>query len=104
MRNKEDTLNAGELLGLIGGALTTLGFIPQVVRVLRLRSAREISLPFTWSFLIGIACWFAYGIYVALVPVIMWNGISLVLAGLLLYAKLRYGAPKSATVQKKDAE
>ncbi len=45
------TLNYGEFLGFLGGACTTLGFIPQVVRVLRLKSAREISLPFTLSFI-----------------------------------------------------
>ncbi len=85
------SLNPGEVLGFVGGALTTFGFVPQVLRVLKLKSAREISLPFTWSFVFGISCWLAYGIYFGLPPVIIWNSITLVLAAVLLYAKLRYG-------------
>ncbi len=82
----------GELLGFFGGAFTTLGFIPQVVRVFRLKSAREISWPFVCTFLIGIGCWLAYGIYFRLSPVIIWNSITFILAIMLLLAKWRYGA------------
>jgi len=80
-----------ELLGLLAGALMTLGLIPQIARVFRLRSAREISLPFTLLSLGGIALWLLYGIFLGLLPVIFWNAVSLVLIALLLYAKLRYG-------------
>lgn len=80
-----------ELLGFIGGALTTVGFIPQVWRLFRLRSAHEISLPFTVFFLLGIAFWMSYGISLGLLSVIIWNAITLVSACAMLYAKLRYG-------------
>lgn len=80
-----------ELLGFIGGALTTVGFIPQVWRLFRLRSAHEISLPFTLFFIAGIAFWLSYGISLRLLSVIIWNGTTLTLGGAMLYAKLRYG-------------
>jgi MtN3 and saliva related transmembrane protein len=80
-----------ELLGFIGGALTTLGFIPQVWRLFRLRSAHEISLPFTIFFLAGIALWLSYGISLGLPSVIIWNATTLGLGWAMLYAKLRYG-------------
>jgi MtN3 and saliva related transmembrane protein len=80
-----------ELLGFIGGALTTVGFIPQVWRLFRLRSAREISLPFTILFLLGIAFWLSYGISLGLPSVIIWNATTFVLGCAMLYAKLRYG-------------
>jgi MtN3 and saliva related transmembrane protein len=80
-----------ELLGFIGGALTTMGFIPQVWRLFRLRSAHEISLPFTVFFLLGIAFWLSYGISLGLLSVIIWNAITFVLGFAMLYAKLRYG-------------
>jgi len=80
-----------ELLGLLGGALITLGFIPQILRVFRLRSAREISLPFTLLFLAGVIFWLLYGVSLRLLPVIFWNAVSFFLVSLLLYAKLRYG-------------
>ncbi len=84
-------MSIGEILGLVAGALTTGGFIPQVVRVYKLKSAREISLPFALWFNVGIVLWIVYGVYLALPAVILWNAITLVLGSLLLYAKLKYG-------------
>jgi MtN3 and saliva related transmembrane protein len=80
-----------ELLGFIGGALTTVGFIPQVWRLFRLRSAHEISLPFTVFFVAGIGFWLSYGILMGLLSVIIWNAITFALGWAMLYAKLRYG-------------
>jgi len=84
-------LEWNELLGFIGGALTTVGFIPQVWRLFRLRSAREISLPFTIFFILGIGFWLSYGISKGLPSLIIWNAITFALGWAMLYAKLRYG-------------
>ena len=80
-----------EILGFIGGAFITVGFIPQVWQLLKLKSAHEISLPFVLFFLLGAICWLAYGLSLNLMPVILWNSISLVLTCVMLYAKLKYG-------------
>jgi MtN3 and saliva related transmembrane protein len=80
-----------ELFGLFAGLLVSLGFVPQVIRVWRLRSAREISLPFNLLFLAGTTLWLVYGLLMGLTPVILWNGTNDVLLLLLLGAKLRYG-------------
>jgi MtN3 and saliva related transmembrane protein len=78
-------------LGFLAGALTTLSLIPQVVHVLRRRSAHDISLLFTLLFLVGVVVWLIYGIMDKLSPVILWNAVATVLAGLLLWAKLKHG-------------
>jgi MtN3 and saliva related transmembrane protein len=80
-----------ELLGLGGGALTTIGFIPQLWRLFKLKSAHEISLTFTLSFILGVTLWLLYGISLRLASVILWNVIALVLGCVMLYAKLKYG-------------
>ena len=82
---------SAEWLGLIAGAITTISFLPQVIRIFKLKSAHEISLTFTILFLIGISCWLAYGFYLRLTPIILWNAISGILALTLIYAKLKYG-------------
>jgi len=84
-------LPLAEYLGLAAGALVTCSLIPQLVRVFKLRSAREISLLFTTLLLLGIITWTVYGILLELVPVILWNVIAAVLVAVLLYAKLKYG-------------
>ena len=80
-----------ESLGLVAGALVTCSMIPQLIRVYKLRSAREISMLFTTLLPIGMICWLAYSVYLELIPVILWNAIGAVLVSLLIYLKLKYG-------------
>jgi len=80
-----------ESLGFVAGAFVTCSLIPQLIRVFRLRSAREISILFTTLLLLGLIIWLAYGISLKLTPVILWNAVGMVLVAILLYAKLKYG-------------
>jgi len=84
-------LGSGEVIGLIAGAITTGSFVPQVVRVFKLKSAHEISLFFTILFLVGDMLWLSYGIFLVSFPIIFWNAIGGVLAACLLVGKLRFG-------------
>jgi MtN3 and saliva related transmembrane protein len=80
-----------EWIGLVAGALTSFGLLPQVIRVFKLKSAREISFLWNASFLIGVCCWLAYGIYLRSVPLILWNAITAIFGLTLIYAKIKYG-------------
>jgi len=60
-----------ELVGFIGGFLTTMGMVPQVWRLFKLKSAHEISLTFSLFFIIGIVFWLVYGILNGLMSVII---------------------------------
>ncbi|NLL90527.1 MAG: hypothetical protein GX226_05450 [Dehalococcoidales bacterium] len=79
-----------EILGLVGGFFTTTSLIPQVWRLYRLKSAREISLTFNIFFALGVGFWLAYGILLSLPAVIIWNSITIVLVGSMLFAKIKY--------------
>ena len=84
-------MNSVEIIGLVAGAITTTSFMPQVIRVFKLKSAHEISLLFNVLLLIGTSTWLGYGIYLGLLPLILWNAIGVILIGTLLLAKLKYG-------------
>ncbi|MET0135101.1 MAG: SemiSWEET transporter [Kibdelosporangium sp.] len=77
------------VLGLFAGALTTLSFLPQVVRTMRTRSAGDLS--WTWLLMMaaGIAAWCVYGVLGADFPVIVANGITLLLVGALAVIKAK---------------
>ena len=79
-----------ETLGFIAGACTTAAFLPQVIQVWRTRSAADISLWMYCVFLFGVALWLAYGIFMAALPLILTNSITLLLAGAVLAMKLRF--------------
>ncbi len=79
------------MLGFIAGALITIAFVPQVWRLYSLKSAREISLPFSLMFFLGGVFWLSYGIVKDLFPVILWNSMAVTLVALMIYAKFKYG-------------
>jgi MtN3 and saliva related transmembrane protein len=79
-----------EVLGFIAAFCTTAAFVPQLVRVLRLRSARDVSLPTFLMFSVGVFLWLLYGLYIGSEPVIVSNGVTLMLSVSILVLKLRY--------------
>ncbi len=89
-------MSASEYLGIIAGLLSTFALVPQIIRVYKLKSAREISLIFNTSMLLGIILWLIYGIILSLLPIIIWNCIGIVLNCWLLFAKFKYGRVKTA--------
>lgn len=76
--------------GYIAGALTTVSFIPQVIKAWRTRSTESISLSMFVIFTVGIFLWLVYGIAIRSFPVIASNAVTLVLSGMILGMKLRY--------------
>jgi MtN3 and saliva related transmembrane protein len=79
------------LIGLAAGFCTTLAFVPQVVKTWKTRSTRDISLGMFLVLVLGIILWLTYGAMLGDLPLIAANGVTLVLAGLILAFKLRYG-------------
>ncbi|MEO8137946.1 MAG: SemiSWEET transporter, partial [Betaproteobacteria bacterium] len=65
--------------------------IPQVWRIVQTRSARDISWGMFTVFAAGTALWLAWGISQGALPVIVANAVTLVLAGVILVLKWRYG-------------
>jgi len=80
-----------EVLGLTAGFLVSLGLVPQILRIWRLKDAKEISLPFNLLSLGGTALWLTYGLVQGLLSVIIWNGVNCILYLIFLSVKLRYG-------------
>ena len=79
------------ILGLGAGFLTTAAFVPQVVKIWKEKSARDISLHTYATFTLGVGLWLAYGILKQEPPIIIWNAVTLVLAGAILAMKVRFG-------------
>ena len=80
-----------EIFGFIGGTLISIAMIPQVVRLFKLKSAREISLLFTSLLVIGGIFWLIYGLVLARPSIIYTNVIAVSLSGLMVFAKLKWG-------------
>ncbi len=78
-------------IGSIAATLTTVSFIPQVLKVWRTRHTHDISLGMYTFFTCGVAFWLVYGLMLGSWPIIIANIITLLLAGAVLIMKLRFG-------------
>jgi MtN3 and saliva related transmembrane protein len=78
------------LIGYAAAFSTTISFVPQLLRVLRLKSAREISLGMFMFFSWGVFLWLVYGLIIHSWPVTIANAVTLVLSIAILLLKLKY--------------
>lgn len=80
-----------EWTGSLAATLTTVSFIPQVWQVWRTRHTKDISLGMYAIFTTGVALWAIYGFLIGSWPVMIANGLTLLLAGAVLLMKIRFG-------------
>ena len=78
------------LVGSIAACCTTGAFVPQVVRVWRLKHAQEISSTTFTVFAVGTFTWLLYGLQIGSIPVIAANAITFALALSILALKLSF--------------
>ncbi len=78
-------------IGLVAGTLTSIAAVPQVIKTLKTRHARDISIwqPLLLSF--GVALWMIYGILINDLPLIVANITPLVCNVILTGMKIHYG-------------
>lgn len=81
---------ATEYLGYAAGLLTTFAFLPQALRMIRTRQARDISMTWAASMTAGVFLWLCYGILKFSLPLISSNAITLFLLVVILYVKVRH--------------
>jgi MtN3 and saliva related transmembrane protein len=78
------------MLGFLAGFLTTISFLPQVVKTWKSRSASDLSLGMFSVFSVGVICWLVYGLLLEEMPMIFWNSVTLVLVMIILIMKLKF--------------
>lgn len=79
------------IIGLVAAACTTVSFLPQAIRIIKIRETRDISLLTYILLEAGILLWFIYGILIANLPVTLANGITLVFTTIILALKIKFG-------------
>jgi MtN3 and saliva related transmembrane protein len=81
-----------DIVGTAAAVLTTSAFVPQVLHTLRTRDVSGISLSMYSAFTLGVALWLVYGFIVGSWPIIIANAITVSLASIVLFLKLKHGA------------
>ncbi len=82
-----------ESVGFLAAVLTTIAFVPQVVRTWQM-GGRELSWLMLALFGTGVSLWLAYGILRSSWPLILGNGLTLVQVAAMATVKMTRRAPK----------
>ena len=83
-------MNFIEILGFAAATLTTLAFLPQLIKTWQSKSAKDVSLEMLITFCIGVFLWLVYGIYIQSSPVIVANLLTLIFNLIILSLKIKY--------------
>jgi MtN3 and saliva related transmembrane protein len=82
-------MNWISLSGLAAAFFTTSSFFPQAIKTIKSRDTSSISMSMYILFTFGTFLWFVYGILSHSLPVYLANGITLILASIILFYKIR---------------
>ncbi len=86
-------------VGTLAGLCSMSSFVPQVLKILREKRAEGVSLHTYVVTVTGFVLWVVYGALLGSWPVAASNAVNVVLAGLILFLRRRYGedaGPQSA--------
>ncbi|MBA3986386.1 MAG: SemiSWEET transporter [Flavobacteriales bacterium] len=83
----EDWIN---IIGILAGICTTLAVVPQIRKSWKTKDVKDVSPGMFAILLTGISLWCVYGILREDLPLILANGTSLTLNGIMVYLMVRY--------------
>ena len=83
-------MQAIEILGLVAGTITSITFLPQVIKIWQTKSAKDLSIMMLLLLMLGVVLWLIYGLVVMSAAIIYTNGMVLAMSLIMLYFKLRY--------------
>ena len=79
-----------EFFGYSAALLTTLAFLPQLIKTLQTKKAEDVSLITLIMFLTGVLSWIIYGYKISSTPILIANIITFILNLLILIFKITF--------------
>jgi MtN3 and saliva related transmembrane protein len=79
------------IIGIVAAACTTTSFVPQVIKTIKTKDTKGISLLMYSIFSFGVLCWLVYGLINRDIPVIIANAATILLASFVLVLKIKNG-------------
>lgn len=79
-----------EILGLVAGTITSVTFVPQVIRIWQTKSAKDLSIMMLLLLMLGVVLWLIYGLVVMSASIIYTNSMVLLMSLVMMYFKLKF--------------
>jgi MtN3 and saliva related transmembrane protein len=78
------------VIGLVAAAFTTISLLPQLLKVYKTKSTKDISTGMFLLYCGGVLLWFVYGVFMQNTPIILANSLAFVQAAVILMFKAKY--------------
>lgn len=79
------------LIGTFAATLTMFSFVPQIIKVLKNKSAKDVSLMMILQLSLGVSLWMVYGYHLKDPIIITANSVTLASLVILLFLYFNYG-------------
>lgn len=79
------------IVGIIAGSLTTIAFLPQLIRAIKTKHTKDLSLGTFSLFGAGVFLWLIYGIMLSEMPIILANAVTLIFVLFIAFLKIKHG-------------
>ena len=79
-----------EILGFLAAILTTIAFLPQVIKIYKSKDTKSISLTMYIVLSLGLLFWLLYGVHLKSLPMVIANSVSLILTIYILFMKIKH--------------
>jgi MtN3 and saliva related transmembrane protein len=83
-------MDAITIIGLIAALFTTVSLLPQLIKVYKTKSTKDISTGMFTLFGTGVLLWFVYGVFINDIPIIVANSLAFIQAAMILFFKAKY--------------
>jgi MtN3 and saliva related transmembrane protein len=83
-------MNFTILLGLAAATFTTSAFLPQMIKIWKSKSAKDVSFIMLLTYCFGTFLWLIYGIYLQALPIILANLLTLIFNLIIVRLKAKY--------------
>tara|TARA_Y100001978_G_C23657449_1_gene416800 strand:- start:369 stop:635 length:267 start_codon:yes stop_codon:yes gene_type:complete len=77
-----------EFFGYFAAILTTLAFLPQLIKTFKTKKAEDVSLITLLMFLTGVFSWIIYGYKISSTPILAANTVTFILNFFILILKI----------------
>jgi MtN3 and saliva related transmembrane protein len=79
-----------QTIGIIAGIFTACSLLPQLIKILKEKKAKDVSAGMLLILMTGVALWIWYGVLRKDVPIVATNSFSLLLNFITFYYRIKY--------------
>ena len=83
-------MQIAQIIGLMAGTITSITFLPQVIRIWKTKSAKDLSMLMMIMLIGGTTLWFSYGLMIKDAAIIYTNSMVLAMSLIMMFFKLKY--------------